>query len=369
MLTSRGTCAALLGLMLAAPGAAQQSTIQLRTSGFFQTQFTTTTVNEQDVAPAFGEVPLSTFEVRRARIILDATLGDWISGRMQPDFGQGRVRLADAWINFAFARQVELRVGQFKKPFSRIELTSIAALPMIERGLRIRHIDAALLESAARGDMPVPGLMRDVPVLGEHYQMLEALLYSGRDLGMALHGRLGPLAYTAGVFNGEGAERRDVTDRKSGAARVWLPASGGRPLSFGAAASYRETAAGVDGFAYQLDAEWGRADAAGLRLLAEAATGENLALPGERFTGAQAVLSYRSPRRGARLAGVEPLLRVSYGDPSHTRARDEGWLLTPGLNLVLVPRARFSLNWELYLPAAAAVQPASGLRAQAQVAF
>ena len=47
----------------------------------------------------------------------------------------------DGYVNLAFDPRLELQVGQFKKPFSRLELTSSSRIVPIEFGLRIRHID------------------------------------------------------------------------------------------------------------------------------------------------------------------------------------------------------------------------------------
>jgi hypothetical protein len=342
---------------------------RVQLGGVGQVQFNTSSIRPGDLGDDAAHVARSTFELRRVRTTVDMELDGWITGRLQPDFGLGRVRLADAWVNLAFAPGAQLRVGQFKKPFSRVDLTSPATSPIIERGLVIRGLDAALLEAAERGLLPAPGVLGTTVIMGEHYQILTGLLYSGRDIGAAFHGRLGVLGFGVGIFNGEGADRRDVNDRQSVAGRVTLGPWRTVPVSLGGGASYRETAGNTHGLALEADAELGSAQASGLRLLLEVAVGENLALADENFIGAYGLVRYRIERQGPRLRAVEPAVRVSYGDPARGRDGDEGWLVTPGLSLVLPAGTRLSLNWDAYLPGAETLSRASAWRAQAQVAF
>ena len=47
--------------------------------------------------------------------------------RLAPNFG-------DAWLNLAFSDAAQLRIGHFKKPFSRLELMSSTRILPIEHG-------------------------------------------------------------------------------------------------------------------------------------------------------------------------------------------------------------------------------------------
>jgi len=346
--------------------------------GYAQVQWNTTSVEEDDVAapgrPAPAELAGSTFETRRVRLVADVRIGGWIRGVVMPDFALGRLQLADAYIDFQAAGPLQFRVGQFKKPFSLMFRTSASQILPIERGVRIRGLEQAIRARAARGGPPV-GTLDGTPVLGEEQQMLDALGYLGRDLGVAIHGTFGALAYELGAFNGAGPDRRDENDDKSFAGVLEWHARGGRPLRAGIAASRRETVAETDarparrlaGLAAELFAEWGAFRQPGPHLQLEAVTGENLATGG-RLAAAQAVATWFLPLHG-RIEGMEPLARASYGDPDRRRADDEGWLLTPGLNLYFQGRNRLMVNWDIYLPAGSGADAEHALRAQAQLYF
>lgn len=346
--------------------------VRVRLGGQAQIQFNTTSVDEEDLFPLIDpdeDIAASTFETRRIRLSVEVEIEDWITARIQPDFALGDLDLADAWVNLEFDEAAQLRVGQFKKPFSLLFLTSSSLILPIERGLRIRELDDALL---ARG-VPL-SILRGTVVLGEEQQMLDALGYIGREIGAAFHGRSGRWAYEAGVFNGSGEDELDDNDAKSAAARVEYRFEG-RPARVGLAGSFHETRASFPGgplreragAAVSLDGEWGDFFRPGLHALGEVVLGENL-LTGDALWGAQAWLAWFRPLAGGRLEGVEPVARISYGAPSDVIG-DEGLLLTPGVNLYLFRRNKLALNWDVYLSGADGLDAEHALRAQAQVYF
>src|SRR5690606_32516091 len=184
----RSTSILLVGLAVPTTLAAQSietGPVDLRLSGRVQVQYNTTSIDEDDVASDFDdEIPFSVFETRRVRFSLEAEIDDWITGKLEPDFALGKLSLKDAWINLGFDPRFELRIGQFKKPFSLIELTSSTKIPTIERGVRIRGL-AEAFEPVRRADGGQ--LLTDFdgdPVFGEEYEMLDALGYVGHDIGI-----------------------------------------------------------------------------------------------------------------------------------------------------------------------------------------
>ena len=50
------------------------------------------------------------------------------------------------------------------------------------------------------------------------------------------------------------------------------------------------------------------------------------------------------------LSLLEPLVRVSYGDPDTDAGGDHGWLLTPGVNVHFTGRNRLALNLDYWSP-------------------
>ncbi len=380
----RTICALAALVFLALPQRLAAQAIELdggpkiRVTGRLQVQYNTSSLARDDAAPA-GSIPFATFETRRARLGAQVELTDWITSEIEADLAQREVTLKNAFVDLAFDPRFGVRVGQFKKPFSLLELTSSTKILPIERGLRIRGLPESLL--AAAGPEPTsrffPTLDGD-PLLPEEQALLASLGYSGYDLGAELYGSLGRFGYRVGAFNGNGGNRGAGPGDQAYAARLTYAPLPGRPLTLGAAASYREfignEAAEADGrathggTAFEIDAEWGAFRREGLHLMAEAALGNNLVEDGT-FTGAQMIAAVFRPLENSRIEGIEPLFRVSYGNSSHGRAGDEGWLLTPGLNLYFAGRNRLMVNWELFAPGNERFRSANALRAQAQIHF
>jgi hypothetical protein len=187
-----------------------------------------------------------------------------------------------------------------------------------------------------------------------------------------LHGAVGRFGYDVGVFNGSGPDRADVNGTKSVAGRATFALPTTRPLVLGAGVSMRDylpedTADSETGTAFEVDLEWGAYREPGLWLMAEAATGENLI--GADFRGAQGVAAFYVPTGHARIEGVEPVFRASWGDPNTDREDDEALLLTPGLTLHFFGRNKLMFNWDWYLPQGDAFDDEHALRSQIQLYF
>jgi phosphate-selective porin OprO/OprP len=149
--------------------------------------------------PALG---ISTFFLRRARLISEVTLSKWFALRLAPDFGQGRVVLFDAYLDLRPAAQLGLRAGKARPPTGLERTQSATDIRFVERGLPTN-------------------------------------LVPNRDVGLQLFGDLadGHLSYAIGVFNGVpdlGNGDGDVTNDKDFAARLFARVGG---LGFGIAAS------------------------------------------------------------------------------------------------------------------------------------
>lgn len=365
----------MLALTLGVPTVAQgqvpgSDPVKVKLGGYAQTQFNTTSVDDDDVGE---EIAWSTYEFRRVRLSVDVSIRDWITGVVETDIAMGRLRPTDVFMNFQFSDAVGLRVGQFKKPFSRIELTSSTKVIPIERNTRIRGL-GDLAEDVALEEPDVFTEFDGDVVLGDEHGILDAFGFLGRDIGMALHGDAGRFSYSAGLFNGAGANERDENDGKSFAVRGAYTLTERHPLEVGAGVSYRETEGeteidDLEGAAFEADFEWGDFRRPGLHLIGEVATGENLAVDDANLFGAQLWASWFKPRDGARVEGWEPLLRVSYGDPNTDVADDDGVLFTPGVNVYFFGRNRLMLNWDVYVSGHDRLDTASAIRAQAQLHF
>jgi hypothetical protein len=348
---------------------AQAPAVRVNVTGRVQVQWNSTSV-DQDEAAAAAPIAATTFETRRVRFGADIQVEDWIRGRIEPELAMGRVQLRQAWMSLEIDSALVVRVGQFKKPFSLIFLTSSARHPMIERGVRVRGLDQALA-AAADGEYDA---VRGQLLVGEQHTLLDAQLYLGYELGAAIEGRRAGLAWSFGVFNGTGPDTRAENNGVSMAGRASYTVIGAQPLTLGAGWSRRElnwpapTSADTRaGNAIEVDVEYG-----GFRrgpwLLAELSTGTNLATQ-ERFTGAQVVAAYFIRSGGDRVEGVEPMARVSWGDPDRTVDGDAGVLVTPGLNLYFFGSNRLMFNWDVYLPEGGRFDVQHAARAQANLYF
>jgi phosphate-selective porin OprO and OprP len=115
------------------------------------------------------------FMMSRARLTLQGHAFGSTEFKVQIDFARGFVTLKDAYLDQPLAGAVTLRLGQFKRIYSRHQLASTAALQLVERA--------------------------PTDVFGG----------AGRDLGVALHNgfEASPgLEWAVGVFNGTGDAAR-----------------------------------------------------------------------------------------------------------------------------------------------------------------
>lgn len=151
----------------------------------------------------FGD-ELSDFYIKRVRLDLAGAILPKLGYRIQLEFASPKI--VDAYLEYKPLRQLNLKVGEYKIPFS-IENTVYVPLrfELIEYPLALRR------------------LMGFDDVCG--------LAATGRDMGATLYGHLferdgeALLSYDLGVFNGEGINTRDRNLSKDLAARLTL-----RPL-------------------------------------------------------------------------------------------------------------------------------------------
>lgn len=362
--------AAWAGSPGAAAGQAQaQSQVSVTLTGRLQYQWNSTSVDEAE-AGVSAPIPSSTFEARRIRLGANIRVGDWITGLIEPEYALARLALKQVWVAFRVDSSLTVRAGQFKKPFNLIQLSSSTRHPVIERGVRIRGMNEAMLQNneqrltALRGEL----------LVGDEHALIDVQKYDNYEAGVALEGRRGGFGLNLGVFNGTGPDTRDENDAKSFAGRATYTVNVGRPLTVGGAWSRRElnfpVATSADtrrGDAFEVDAELG-----GFRtplwIMAQASVGTNLATE-EQFRGASAVIASFHATGGKKIEGIEPAARVSWGDPDDTIDGDAGLLLTPGVNLYFFGRNRLMLNWDVFVPQGDRFEKQHAGRAQVNLYF
>lgn len=360
---------AVLGNAVATMPVEAQTTPVVSVTGRMQVQWNSTSVSAEE-AGSDRPIASHTFETRRVRLGARIRASETVDGFVETDFALGRLQLKQAWMRVALAESAVVRAGQFKKPFGLVELTSSTQLPMIERGTRIRGLGNVL---AAQADGRL-GTLRGDLLFGDASTLVNAMGYAGYDMGVAVEGSHSGLAWSAGVFNGNGQDARDENDGKSVAARAVYTADIGMPAAFGAGWSRRElnwplatspeTRAGN---AFGVDAQLG-GFRRGWWVLADATMGDNL-LTGETFAAAQGLLSHFRPAGGGTIEGLEAVGRVSWADPDRSVAGDGGMLLTPGVNLYFTGRNRVMFNWDVFVPEGSGMTTQHAARAQANLYF
>jgi hypothetical protein len=197
------------------------------------------------------------------------------------------------------------------------------------------------------------------------------------EVGLLLQGEVagGRLGYLLTVTNGPGPNTREENDSKSFSGRLeWMVAERVKLGANAAVHDYRSPVTARDAFApaWAVDLEMGDFEG-GAHVQAGVLTGRNwrnLDESGEEspFLTWQGIASYRF-RIGSssRIRGVEPLGRVSWGDPDRDAPSDGGLLLTPGLVLHFEGRNKVAANVDVWRSQAGTT--VWGLKAQTYLYF
>ena len=309
--------------------------LEIDITGRLHTQWNTTSVD----GPISNE-----FLIRRARLTAEIKVSDLVSGKIQPDYGEGELSLKDAYVRLSFDPAFRATMGQFKRPFDLFELTSSTQILVIERAGGIRGVDACA----------------GVGGVCSFSRLMERLEYADRDIGLMLDGAVADAwHYMFSVTNGTGADEEDVNGAKSFSGR--LEFSPIADLAFGGNVAVHDYENGVlmeteRGTAFGGDVEWGNFDE-GLHIQAGLAAGdnwENLDDDGDpsTFLTGQGIITYKIPLRNARfLEAIEPVGRLSWADPDDDAEDDEGILFTPGLVAFFSGRNKIAVNVDIWSPA------------------
>ena len=262
----------------------------LRLRGLIQVQFNTTSVD----AEADSE-----WEIRRARIGMRAYVGGWIEGFVLADFGRGRSRLDDGYVNLKFDKRFQLKLGQFKVPIDALELTSDRRQLVIERD-------------------PIPrGAVGFSP-----NGLLDDLRYNARHIGAQWTGAWPSVTVNAGFFNGSGDNSSEDDDGKQVAARVARKLEGTWQLAVGwtglrvSEPPADDKAAWYN--AFEVATTWGKYGEPGWRGLGQFVFGDDydpdvFGDDDASFVAVQGIASYHIPLyTTAYLIGIEPIVRLGW---------------------------------------------------------
>ena len=303
--------------------------------GRFHLQMNTSSVDGENA---------SEFTLRRARIWAATRVNEWIDGAVQVDVAGGNASARFAFVRFSLSPAARLSFGQFKRAFDNFELTSSADILVVER------------DGDVRGAFDCAG----VGGVCSYSRFSERLLLSSLDQGVLLQGETadGKVGYMFSATNGTGPNVREENSAKSFSGRVeWLPRAG---IKVGANAAVHDYVNGITGKdehapATALDVELGDFGG-GFHVQAGVMTGRNwlnLTAAGEesRFLTWQGIATYRIPVEGShRVRAVEPVGRLSWGDPDRDGTRDGGLLLTPGLVVHFDGKNKIAADVDVWRP-------------------
>jgi hypothetical protein len=280
------------------------------------------------------------FEIRRTRLRAEVSVNDFLGGRLLTEWGGGSGRILDAYAQMDFSEAFTVQFGQFKRAFDIFELPSPADLPEIERDGRIE------------GYAPCPS----VGSICSYSRLTEALSYAGRDIGVRVGGVAGDVTYLVTVTNGSGLNVPDENDRKSASGRATFAVDEDLRVSGQIALhDYVDADGGATALAFGGDVEFG-SWRDGLHLRGALVAGDNwMDLDGGTFDPAtfltlQGIATYYLPYDRDRLVGIEPLARLSFGDPNTDVDDDGGILFTPGIMFYVSGRTRVGANLDIYSP-------------------
>lgn len=157
---------------------AQVDITDLKINGFLQTYYAWYEESNPD----------SYFEIKRVRLTLDGKIAQEVKSKLQIDAASSTNILLDAYISYQPCSFMNLKMGQFKMPFSEEQIGSSAKLDVFHRS-----------------------------------EVTSKLSYN-YDLGLMAEGKLlkKKIYYGAGVFNGTGRNKADNNDNKDVVGRVVL---------------------------------------------------------------------------------------------------------------------------------------------------
>ncbi|MFQ5599382.1 MAG: porin [Candidatus Krumholzibacteriia bacterium] len=342
----------------------QSKAVKIKLTGREHTQFNTTSVEGQ-----LG----SEFLIRRARITAEVKLNDLVSGKVQPDFGSGKISLKDAYMKLHFSPNFQIITGQFKRPFDLFELTSSTRILVVERAGKIRgasgfHSFSSLTEGLRYSDRDV-GAKATIQASNKRFR-LDVAVTNGQGankvpskLAADNLARIGEKQYTA---------RASVKPLEARDLRI---AGGFTALPIAQPDTAVTSVADLDveySTAFEAAAEWGNFKK-GLHVQAGFVIGDNWrssAVEPPTFTAVQGILTYKHLLTGqSTVTAVEPLLRVSWADPDTDAASDAGLLLTPGVQAFFIGRNKVSVNADIFIPESDDLDTETSIKAQMYVHF
>ena len=90
-----------------------------------------------------GGTDESQFSIPRARLTFKGhAFNPDLKFKFQTDYGKGFLTLKDFFVNYKLSSAVQLRVGQWKRPFSRQQINSSGKLALVDRSITDKQFGA-----------------------------------------------------------------------------------------------------------------------------------------------------------------------------------------------------------------------------------
>ncbi|MDH3733529.1 MAG: OprO/OprP family phosphate-selective porin [Gemmatimonadota bacterium] len=299
------------------------------------------------------DVPFADTFIRRVRLAIDIDFNEWISAKIQPEFGKiNGFRLADAYGRLNLQPEADntgaqITLGHFKRPFDIFALTSSTEFLTVERAVLARG-----LPSASYGAITALNRWGDRDV---------GVMIDGGTTGDRFH-------YWAGVFNG-GLDFENADDGGKqfvGRAQVRVR-DGDLPLKVGVAGSLNQQPFTDDNEelqtkayeGWELFAELGDFGDPGIHVQAALIGGKNSLqnemgddpdlVAGDEFADLitwQAIGGWRFDTDNFWVEGVQPVFRITMADPNKSIEKSTVWGFTPGVQVFFDGRNKIMLNWD-----------------------
>jgi hypothetical protein len=370
---------------------AQTTYPNVKVTGRLQEQFYY--FNNTDYAALTG--PESNFFTRRARIEARGNISENVVVYIQPSFEGGRnlsnvvttctsspvpggggtpiiscrttgrsgLRLRDAWIDVRFTKEGNkgafyLRAGQEKRPYSRYELTSSNNLVSIERGA-----GQGLLARASNDLFTANGFVSHDVGASLRYE------YKLSDLQL--------ITVKLGAYNGQGESLNDVNNKKSFGARATaaltekIDVGGSWFAHDGIVTVGTVIDSTFTNYAWDVDAQYGKAGDEGLYVLGEYLRGNDATSAKNTIEGVQglAAYHYRFKSPTSWLYAIEPAFRVDLSDPNTDLDNDRSTLITAVLGVYMSSKAQLRVAYEHQSFQGDNVPSISGVRSALTVNF
>ncbi len=303
----------------------------------------------------------SEFMMRRARLWGATRINDWIDGAVQVDVSGATAVARMAFLRLSLNPAARISFGQFKRALDVFQLTSSSDVLVVER------------DGDVRGASDCAG----VGGVCSFTRFAEGLQFTSLDVGALLEGATtdGRLGWLFSVTNGSGGNAREENAAKSFSGRLeWMAREKVKLSANAGLHDFPNEVTGHDEHAPALGADVEVGDfERGFHLQAGVMAGENwLNLDGtgeaSRFVTWQAIATWKVSLEGkGRIGAVEPVARVSWGDPDRDAASDGGLLLTPGFVLHFQGKNKFGVNLDTWRPQDG--ETVWGLKAQTYLYF